>query len=230
MTPGFVGVRGWVRAQAQTGSIHLASGNQGTAIYKTDWQGYKGSAVRQKAEAGEEDMRSRGPRATGSPVARAAALSRARERLFRVSVMLKGLHAALEIAGGVALLTIGPQVFLRVVAALTQDELAEDRRDLIAHAIYHAAQNLALGGKNFVAFYLLSHGIIKILLVGALLKRKLWAYPLAEAVFAAFIAYQLYRYSFTRSIGLIALSVFDAVVLWLIWLEYRAMPKGHTRQ
>jgi len=102
MTPGFVGVRGLVRAQAQSGSIHLASGNQATAIYKTDWQGYKGSAVRQKAEAEGEDMR------TGSSMARATALSPARERLFRVSVMLKGLDAALEIAAGVALLAIWP--------------------------------------------------------------------------------------------------------------------------
>ena len=64
------------------------------------------------------------------------------------------------------------------------------------------------------------HRVIKILLVGALLKRKLWAYPLAGAVFAAFITYQLYRYNFTRSIGLI----------WLIWLECRATPKGRAWQ
>lgn len=155
--------------------------------------------------------------------------SSARELLFRISVMLKGLHAAVEIAAGVALLAIGPRVLLRVMAALTQDQLAEDRRDVIANAIYHVVQNLALGGKNFAAYYLLSHGIIKILLVGALLKGKLWAYPLAEAVFGAFIAYQLYRFTFTRSVGLIALSLFDAVVLWFIWREYRALKDATAR-
>jgi uncharacterized membrane protein len=154
------------------------------------------------------------------------ASSRARERLFNVSVKLKGLYAALEIAGGVALLAVGPGVILRVVATLTQDELARDRRDLIANAIYHAVQNLALGGKNFAAFYLLSHGIIKVFLAGALLKRRLWAYPLAEAVFGAFIVYQLYRFTFTRSLGLIALSLFDAVLIWLICLEYRALKRA----
>ena len=168
-------------------------------------------------------MRSGSSAGTRSVVASATGSSPARKRLFRISVTLKGLHAALEIAGGVALLAIGPGVLLRVMAALTQDQLARDRRDVIADAIYHVVQNLALGGKNFAAFYLLSHGILKILLVGALLRRKRWAYPVAEAVFGAFIAYQLYRFTFTRSIGLIALSLFDAVVLWLIWLEYRAL-------
>ena len=63
----------------------------------------------------------------------------------------------------------------------------------------------------------------KLLLVGALLRRKLWAYPIAMIAFGAFILYQLYRFTFTHSIGLIALSVFDLAVIWLIWLEYRAL-------
>jgi uncharacterized membrane protein len=42
-------------------------------------------------------------------------------------------------------------------------------------------------------------------------------------VFGAFIAYQLYRFTFTHSIGLIALSLFDFAVIWLIWLEYRSL-------
>jgi uncharacterized membrane protein len=47
-------------------------------------------------------------------------------------------------------------------------------------------------------------------------------------VFGAFIVYQLYRFTFTHGIGLIALSVFDLVVIWLIWLEYRAL-RSHAR-
>jgi uncharacterized membrane protein len=56
-----------------------------------------------------------------------------------------------------------------------------------------------------------------------LLRGKLWAYPLSIWVLLAFIAYQLYRYTFTHSIGLILLSIFDLVVLWLIWHEYRTV-------
>src|SRR5258706_12492910 len=145
-----------------------------------------------------------------------------RELLFRWSVSLKGLHAALEVVGGVALLLITPAFILRVVAFLTQDELDEHPNDLVATTLLHAAQQVSVSSELFAALYLLSHGIVKGLLVIALLRRRLWAYPASIVVFGLFILYQLYRFSYTRSVGLIALSLFDLVVIWLIWIEYRA--------
>jgi uncharacterized membrane protein len=152
-----------------------------------------------------------------------AAKSQLRELLFRISVSLKGLHAALEIVGGISLLVVSPGFILRAIELLTQDEIAEDPRDLIANYLLDAARHLSLSSEHFAAYYLLSHGVAKAFLAGALLKNKLWAYPLAVIVFGAFIAYQLYRFTFTHGIGLIALSLFDLVVIWLIWLEYRAL-------
>jgi len=49
-----------------------------------------------------------------------------RELLFRVSILLKGLDGALEIAGGIALWAVSPGSIVRVVGLLTQDEIAED--------------------------------------------------------------------------------------------------------
>lgn len=155
--------------------------------------------------------------------------ARMRELLFRVSVAAKGVDALLEIIGGIALLIVTPGFILRIVGLLTQDELAEDPRDLVANYALSAAGRLSLGTEHFTAFYLLSHGIIKLLLVAALLKDRLWAYPSAIAVFGAFILYQLYRYTFTHAIGLIALSIFDLAVIWLVWLEYRALTLGRTQ-
>jgi uncharacterized membrane protein len=149
--------------------------------------------------------------------------SQLRELLFRISVALKGLHATLEIVGGIALLVVSPAFILRAMELLTQDEVTEDPRDLIANNLHDAARHLSLGSQHFAAYYLLSHGVTKAFLVAALLKGKRWAYPLAVIVFGAFIAYQLYRFTFTHSIGLIALSLFDFAVIWLIWLEYRSL-------
>ncbi len=152
-----------------------------------------------------------------------ASKANSRELFFRISVWLKGLHAGLEIAGGVALSVVSPGFIIHVVALLTQDELAEDPHDLIANYLLNAASHLSVSSKQFMALYLLAHGVPKLLLVGALLRHKLWAYPIAVIAFGAFIVYQLYRFTFTRGIGLIALSLFDLVVIWLIWLEYRAL-------
>jgi uncharacterized membrane protein len=78
-----------------------------------------------------------------------------------------------------------------------------------------------------MAIYLLSHGIVKMLAVVALLKNKLWGYPLSVVIFGGVIVYQIYRFTLTGGIGLIALTVFDLVVICLIWLEYRAVKSGH---
>jgi uncharacterized membrane protein len=151
-----------------------------------------------------------------------------REISFRISIALKGVNAALEIIGGVALAAVSPAFILRAVALLTQNELAENPRDVIANYFLHAASHLSLSGQRFAAAYLFSHGIIKIGLVWALLKHKLWAYPLSIIVFGAFIVYQLYRFSFTHAPGLIALSLFDLVVIGLIYLELRALKQGRA--
>ena len=151
-----------------------------------------------------------------------------REVSFRISIALKGVNAALEIVGGVALAAVSPAFILRAVALLTQNELAENPRDFIANYFLHAASHLSLSGQRFAAVYLFSHGVIKIGLVWALLKHKLWAYPLSIIVFGAFIVYQLYRFTLTHAPGLIALSLFDLLVIGLIYLELRAMKQGRA--
>jgi predicted membrane protein DUF2127 len=46
-------------------------------------------------------------------------------------------------------------------------------------------------------------------------------YPASLVVLALFIAYQVYRYTYAPSIGLIVLTVLDLVVMALVWHEYR---------
>lgn len=148
-----------------------------------------------------------------------------REFLFRVSIWLKGLDGALEILAALALLSISRDFIIRMVLFLTQDEIAEDPHDLVANYLRHLATHLSLAGKHFMTFYLLVHGGIKLGLVGALLKRKLWAFPLALMVFTAFIAYQLYRFAVAHALGLLLLSAFDVMVIAMIYLEYRALKR-----
>ncbi|MGC8551192.1 MAG: DUF2127 domain-containing protein [Acidobacteriaceae bacterium] len=154
--------------------------------------------------------------------------ARLREILFRLSVLLKGLDAILEILGAIALWLVSPGFIASAVQFLTQDEIAEDPHDLVANALRHAAARFSLSSEHFMAVYLLAHGLIKIAVVAALLRNRLWAYPVAIAVFTGFIAYQLYRYTLTGGIGLILLTVFDLFLIALIWLEYRAQRRHRT--
>ena len=81
-------------------------------------------------------------------------------------------------------------------------------------------QHLSLGAQHFAAIYLVSHGAIKLWLIIGLLREKLWYYPTAMVIFALFIVYQFYHFSFTHSVFLLFITVVDFVVIILTWHEY----------
>ena len=143
--------------------------------------------------------------------------------IFRASVALKGVHGLLECAGGLLFAFVGNSTMAQWVNGLTQHELLEDPQDVIATNLAALAHSLSASTQSFYAFYLLTHGAVKLVLVGGLLTNRLWAYPFSIVAFALFIVYQLYRFSYTHAPGLIALTILDLVVVGLIWHEYRLM-------
>lgn len=149
------------------------------------------------------------------------ATGRVLHALFDVGVVLKGVDGALETVGGALLLFVTPEQLYRAARILTLHELTEDPRDFVASHLLAAAGRLTMSAVLFGALYLLAHGLVKIGLVAALLRSRLWAYPVAIAVFLLFLAYQLYRYARTGSPPLLAVSVLDAAVVALTWVEYR---------
>ena len=146
-------------------------------------------------------------------------------QLFQLSVLLKGAHALVECAGGVLLAIVSTQTVVGWVDWLTQDELSEDPNDFVAAHLSAMAQHFTVSTKNFYVFYLVSHGLVKVVLVAGLLMEKLWAYPASLVALSLFILYQVYRFSFTHSLGLVALTVFDIIVIVLIWHEYRVVRR-----
>ena len=151
-------------------------------------------------------------------------------KVFQISVFLKGGHAALELVGGVGLAFVSAGTITKLIVSLVQEELREDPHDIIANYLFTFAQQLSVKSKTFAAFYLLSHGVVKLILVAELLRKKLWAYPASLVVLGVFIAYQAYRFTLTHSIGLIVLSMFDLLVIILIWHEYRVVRRHLARE
>jgi uncharacterized membrane protein len=141
--------------------------------------------------------------------------------VFEVGIVLKGLNGLLELVGGVLLLIVSPAGIKGIVRILTAGELSEDPHDFAAIRLLHTAGGLTGAGLIFGAVYLLIHGVVKVTLVIALLRNKLWAYPWMIAVLVAFIAYQIHLIFLSPSPGLVALTVFDVLVVGLTWREYR---------
>jgi uncharacterized membrane protein len=146
-------------------------------------------------------------------------------RIFQAGVLLKGAYGLIECAGGLALAVSSDATIRSLVGALTQHELIRSPNDLIANYLAKSAETFTISTQHVYAFYLLSHGLIKVVLVIALLKNRLWAYPVSLAILGLFVVYQLYRFSYTHGLGLLLLSVFDVVVLGLIWHEYRLVRR-----
>jgi len=146
-------------------------------------------------------------------------------QIFEVSVLLKGAHALIECIGGLVLAFVSTSAITSLVNSLTQEELIEDPNDFVAAHLLSLGQNFSVSTQHFYAFYLLSHGIVKVFLVIGLLRNKLWAYPVSLVVLGVFILYQLYRFSYTHGFGLMVLTVFDVVVMGLIWHEYRLVDR-----
>jgi len=141
-------------------------------------------------------------------------------RAFQIGIGLKAADAALECIAAAALFAIPASWFTATVVGLTQHELQEDHRDFVATHLLNWAESLTPATTWYYALYLFLHGIVKLALVAALLRGWLWAYPASLLVLAAFVVYQLYRFSLGHSWGLIALSLFDLLVMWLIWREF----------
>lgn len=143
--------------------------------------------------------------------------------LFDIGLIGKAVDGVLEIIGGIVLFFVNPGQINAMLKVLTLHEFSEDPHDVLANLLLHSVQNLSTSTTVFAAFFLLWHGVVKVGLVWALFRKYLWAYPIAILAFGLFLAYQVYRYSHTRSVWLLALSILDLFVIFLTWLEYKRL-------
>nr|WP_051114892.1 DUF2127 domain-containing protein [Actinokineospora enzanensis] len=137
-------------------------------------------------------------------------------------MVLKGADGGIQLVCGIVLALVPPMVVSGLVHALITRDLVGDPDGSIAHHLEHATQEFVDGGtRAFAIFYLVLHGIIKLALVVALLRKIRWAYPVAAVVLAAFVVYEVYRSFRTGSVALPVFAAIDVVVIWLVLREYR---------
>ncbi len=151
-----------------------------------------------------------------------------RHRLFELAIFVKGVDGVLETVGGLVILFVPLHSLDALASSLLAHELAVGSRDWLVDAISRVLDSLSMSTKLFASVYLIGHGLVKVFLVYALWREKLWAFPLALWFIASFVAYQLYRYTHTHSAALLVFALVDVCVAWLIWREYltrKALPQ-----
>ncbi|SDY43094.1 Uncharacterized membrane protein [Amycolatopsis xylanica] len=146
------------------------------------------------------------------------------EKLFRVAIALKGLDGAAQLLGALVLAVIPASVVTGFAHAVITRDLLGDPRGTLARHLQAAADGFADGGtKTFAIVYLLAHGLIKLVLVWALARKIVRAYPVAAIVLGAFVVYEVLRAVHTHSIALPVFAALDLLIIVLVLREYREL-------
>jgi uncharacterized membrane protein len=157
--------------------------------------------------------------------------ARRTERLFRLAMFVKGLDGAVELIGAIALLLVPATLVNQLVADVISRDLVGSPDGFLARHLVAGTAEFASGNRTFVILYLGLHGIVKLALVVALLRRWMPAYPVAAVVLSVFVAYELYRAVRTGSVVLPVLAAVDILIIILVVREYlllrREVRTGH---
>ena len=164
-------------------------------------------------------------RTAPSPRSRLDGVARRTERLFKLALLVKGVDGAVELIGALALLVVSGDLVNHLIAdVLARDLLGPPDGSLARHFVAGTAE-FASGNRTFAITYLALHGVVKLVLVAALLRKWLPAYPVAVVVLALFVAYEIYRAIHTGSVLLPFLAALDVAIIVLVVREYRVLRR-----
>lgn len=140
-------------------------------------------------------------------------------RAFLLGLFLKGVNATFELLVG-ALLLIIPFDTLQSWAAAAVAWLVSvvpfDWVGRIAGSLAH----LHPGTLAFVAWYFLSHGVLKAVVIACLFQGKRWAYPLGIVIFVGFGVYQTWEIFHGGGVFYWVLNGLDATLIALTAMEW----------
>jgi uncharacterized membrane protein len=83
------------------------------------------------------------------------------------------------------------------------------------------------GSVMFIAGYLFFHGIVNVVLVEGIWFKRTWAFHRAIRIMLFFLAYQTLRLVFVFSYWLLAVTLYDILVIILMYNEYLHSHKKH---
>ena len=138
---------------------------------------------------------------------------------FVATVVWKGVSGLFETFAGLALLFYGTTS--KVLFSLTRSELIEDPTDVVAVFIQRIAPSLLAHANLFAGFYLLGYGLVKLFLMYGLLRGRAWVYRASLYLLSVFVTYQAFRIARYHSPVLALLTLFDLMLIWLVYHEYR---------
>jgi uncharacterized membrane protein len=140
---------------------------------------------------------------------------------YEIGLLIKAMQAFLEIIIGIVLFYINANKVISSILTTLHEELTEQPNNIFYNYLMNNTHQISSTGKYFLVFYLLSHGIIKLIIITGLFLKKKWAYPASIVGLGGLILYQIYHIVINRSAVLSVLTVMDIIILWLIYHEHK---------
>lgn len=141
--------------------------------------------------------------------------------IFYITLIGKGLFGLGQMASGIAVLVVPRRVWHQLAVKLT----AGNADNPATAWLLHQTEHLDSGIQLYAAIYMISHAATKIVLVWAVLKGKMWAYPWMMGFLAAFIIYQTYEIFARHSVFFLLLTIFDIFIVWLTRHEWNLQKR-----
>jgi uncharacterized membrane protein len=148
------------------------------------------------------------------------------DKTYEIGLLIKGFDGSVELLGALLLIVVPSSAILRLTHWLVDNELASNPHSFIATHILRTGTDLAAGHNTFAILFLATHGAVKVGLVVALLRQKMWAYPVALVALSGFLVYQVYLLVTKPTFGMAFLTVLDVIILWLVWREWQQQRAG----
>lgn len=135
------------------------------------------------------------------------------DKSFNLALLIKFIDGILDFIGGILLLILSPPIVSRFITLLFASELGESPQDYLIKPVSYISQHLSIQTQEFIAAYLLIHGIIKILTVLSIRNKSTKAHILSLVLLLGFVFYQLLKFVHSHSLYLLFLIVLDSSLI-----------------
>lgn len=147
--------------------------------------------------------------------------------VYRIGIGVKGFDGLVELLAGIGLL-LSPGLVHKLLSIIA--DAANDHHgrasEYITTYVARLDGDLAKSGLTFLIIFLMSHGLVKLVLVYCLLREIVWAYPYALFILVGFLIYQLYVLVLDpTSIGMWLFTILDIIIIYLVWGEWRELVR-----
>lgn len=146
-------------------------------------------------------------------------------KLAKTIIYAKGIFGIIELIIGIILFFSGPKALNKYTIWLLDFEPL-NHSDKITDYTTQFVVNTILGDMHtLISLYLITHGLVFITVVIALVHKKLWAFPTAGIVLIGFILYQLYELATAFSILLLIFTLLDLMIMVFLRYEYKRVVR-----